>query len=78
MVREYDAIKMASANIMPMDWFMWGSDFPHSVCTYPNSDKYIEELFGTVSEESRRKLLLTNVADFYHLDLNTNITETPS
>ena len=31
---------------MPLELFWWGSDFPHSVGTFPHSRKYIEETFA--------------------------------
>ncbi len=35
LIEEEPAIKMALAGLMPMDWFMWGSDFPHGMGTFP-------------------------------------------
>ena len=34
---------------MPLELFWWGSDFPHSVGTFPHSRKYIEETFADLS-----------------------------
>ena len=48
MVREPLAVKMGQALPveMPLELFWWGSDFPHSVGTFPHSRKYIEETFS--------------------------------
>ena len=45
---------------MPLELFWWGSDFPHSVGTFPHSRKYIEETFADLSPELRHTLLVGN------------------
>ena len=57
MVREPLAIKMGEElpEEMPLDLFMWGSDFPHSVGTFPHSKEYIEEAFAGLDDELRRR-----------------------
>ncbi|MGE0877504.1 MAG: amidohydrolase family protein [Acidimicrobiia bacterium] len=77
MIQERPAIKMAQAGLMPMDWFMWATDFPHSVGTFPNSQKYIADAFADVDEATKRKVILENPANFYGLDLESDITPTP-
>jgi predicted TIM-barrel fold metal-dependent hydrolase len=69
---------MGLGGIMPLEWFVWGSDFPHSVCTFPNSLRYIDEAFAGVDAAMRRKIVLENAASFYGLDLDADITPTPS
>ena len=44
MVRDAPVLQMGK--LMPLDHFVWGSDFPHSVGTYPNSQQYLKETFG--------------------------------
>ena len=80
MVREAAAVQIGVANpdLMPLDLFMWGSDFPHGVGTFPNSKQYIDEVFGNVDEDLRRKVLVGNAADHLGLDLDADITETPA
>lgn len=78
MVQERSAVKMGVAGILPLDWFMWGSDFPHSVGTFPKSHDYLADAFKGVSEASKRKLLVENAAAFYGIDPNADITETPA
>ena len=53
MVREPLAVRMGEEmpEDMPLDLFLWGSDFPHSVGTFPRSQEYIKETFV----ESRRR-----------------------
>ena len=45
MVREPLAVKIGERlpHEMPLELFWWGSDFPHSMGTFPHSRKYIEE-----------------------------------
>ena len=80
MVREPLAVKIGQElpNEMPLELFWWGSDFPHSVGTFPHSRKYIEETFSDLSPELRHTLLVGNAAKHLHLDLDADITETPA
>jgi predicted TIM-barrel fold metal-dependent hydrolase len=78
MIQERPAIDMGVAGILNLERFMWASDFPHSVGTWPNSHKYIDDAFSAVPEDVKRKVLLTNPVDFFHLDLEADITETPA
>ena len=48
---------------MPLELFWWGSDFPHSVGTFPRSQEYIEETFADLDDELRHTLLVGNAAD---------------
>jgi predicted TIM-barrel fold metal-dependent hydrolase len=63
---------------VPLDNLMWGSDFPHSVGSYPHSRKFLEEAFAPVDPRIRRKILLETPAAYYGLDLGKPITETPA
>ncbi len=77
MIQERPAIKMALAGLMPLDWLMWGSDFPHSVGTFPDSRAYIDDAFAGVDEATRRRILVENPASFFGLDPHADITPTP-
>ena len=79
MVREPLAVRMGEEmpDDMPLDLFLWGSDFPHSVGTFPRSQEYIKETFSSLDDDLRRKLLAGNAADHLGLDLDADITETP-
>ena len=58
-----------------MEWWsgvencMWSNDFPHPNSTWPNSRKVIERDLGHLAAEKQEKLLCTNVARLYHMDL---------
>ncbi|MDE3205711.1 MAG: amidohydrolase [Acidobacteriota bacterium] len=73
-----DPLALRMGDFMPLDWFMWGSDFPHSVGTYPRSRQFIDELFADVDEKVRRRILLENPAEYFGLDLDADITPTPT
>jgi hypothetical protein len=77
MIQERPAIKMGLAGVMPLDWFMWANDFPHSVGTWPRSHQYIDEAFEGVDKGTKRKMLVTNAATYFGLDVDADITETP-
>jgi predicted TIM-barrel fold metal-dependent hydrolase len=78
MIQERPAIKMGLAGLMPLDWFMWGSDFPHSVGTFPNSSRYISEAFEDIDEATQKKILVENPAEYFGLDVDADITPTPA
>jgi predicted TIM-barrel fold metal-dependent hydrolase len=76
MVRDEPVLHMG--DLVPLDHFIWGSDFPHSVGTFPGSKKQIATMFADVDDELRRKLLVENIANHIGLDANADITETPA
>jgi predicted TIM-barrel fold metal-dependent hydrolase len=57
---------------------MWASDFPHSVGSYPDSRKFLDDAFEGVDEALRSQVPLENPARFFGLDLEAPITETPA
>jgi len=63
---------------VPFDRLMFGSDFPHSVGSFPNTLRFLDEAFDGVPDALRRKMLLENPANYYDLDLEADITETPA
>jgi len=79
MVREPLAVAMGRElpHEMPLDLFWWGSDFPHSVGTFPHSREYIEDTFSSLDPALRHRLLVGNAADHLGLDLAADISETP-
>jgi uncharacterized protein len=75
MINEPLALKMGDQ--MPLEWFAWASDFPHSVGTYPNSRTYIEESFAHLDPKLTQLIVRDNIANYLGLDLDADITETP-
>jgi predicted TIM-barrel fold metal-dependent hydrolase len=73
-IRDPIAIDMAA--MLPLDNLMWGTDFPHSVGSFPHSQAFLDKAFdGT--PELRRRITLENPARYFGLDLDAPITETP-
>ena len=57
---------------------MWGSDFPHSVTSFPRTREWLEIIFGDVPAELRRKILVDNPVEFFGLDAAATLTATPT
>jgi predicted TIM-barrel fold metal-dependent hydrolase len=78
MVRDPLAIEMIDRgeDLIPVDNLMWGSDFPHSVGTFPTSMEYLDKTFSG-KDELRKKICLDTPAAYYGLDVSKPITETP-
>ena len=72
-----DPVAIQMSDLMPMDNIMWGTDFPHSVGSFPNSQAFLDKAFDG-KDALRRKLTLENPAKYFGLDLDQPITETPS
>ncbi len=60
-----DAVGAAFFESHGEDTFMWGSDFPHSDSTWPDSGKVIEKNLAGVPERVARKLVCENAAALY-------------
>ena len=52
-----------------VDRIMWGSDFPHPPCPYPNTTQNVEKVLGDMSPEDRFKVVAGNVMKLYDIDL---------
>ena len=46
---------------------MWGADYPHPDCVWPDSRATLEKNLGALAEGVRRKITLENVAKLYNL-----------
>jgi len=49
------------------DNIIWGADYPHPDCIWPESHAHIEKNLGMLPERVRRKITYDNVAKLYHL-----------
>ena len=52
-----------------VDSMMWGSDFPHPPCPYPNTTQNVERVLGDMSPEDRHKVVAGNVMKLYDIRL---------
>jgi predicted TIM-barrel fold metal-dependent hydrolase len=72
-----DPMAMQLKDFLPWQNLMWGTDFPHSVGSFPDSRKWLDIIFKGVPDNIRRSVLLETPAMFYGLDLEKDITPTP-
>lgn len=49
------------------DNILWGADYPHPDCIWPDSRQYLEKNLGHVSESVFRKITCDNVVKLYNL-----------
>ena len=52
---------------MGEDNIIWGADYPHPDCIWPESRQTIEKNLGMVSDSVRRKITSGNVTKLYNL-----------
>lgn len=52
-----------------VDQIMWGSDFPHPPCPYPNTTQNVDRVLGDMSPEERFKVVAGNCAKLYNIEL---------
>ena len=56
-----DPVAVEMADKLPLDNIMWGTDFPHSVGSFPHSQEFLDTAFAG-QPELRRKIVLENPA----------------
>ena len=64
---EDDRAGILTRDLIGVDRLMWGSDYPHTEGTFPNSEKQIEADLGDISEKERRMITRDNAAALYGL-----------
>jgi predicted TIM-barrel fold metal-dependent hydrolase len=74
-IRDPKAVQMA--DMIPTENIMWGTDFPHSVGSFPHSQEFLDDAFKG-QDDLRRKITLENPARYFGLDLDAEITATPA
>jgi predicted TIM-barrel fold metal-dependent hydrolase len=72
-----DPLALKLQTPLPVENLMWGSDLPHSAGSFPDSRKWLAEIFDGVDDAVRRRVLVENPCAFYGLDVGSDITETP-
>jgi predicted TIM-barrel fold metal-dependent hydrolase len=73
-----DPLALQMRDLLPVEDLMWGSDFPHSVTSYPRTREWLEIIFSDAPAELRRKILVDNPVEFFTLDATATLTETPA
>lgn len=67
----FEASGIALRHMIGLDNIMWEADFPHPTSTYPHSRKAIETSLAGVPAEEQKKLLQTNAAQVFGIELDT-------
>jgi predicted TIM-barrel fold metal-dependent hydrolase len=64
-----DAIGIRLRDVIGVDNMMWGSDYPHSESTFPQSRKILAEILADVPSEERTKIVGATTARLYKFDV---------
>jgi predicted TIM-barrel fold metal-dependent hydrolase len=64
-----DAIGIRLRDVIGVDSMMWGSDYPHSESTFPQSRKILSEILAGVPEHEQAKIVGGNTARVYGFDV---------
>ena len=63
-----DAVGIRLRDLIGADNMMWGSDYPHSESTFPQSRKILAEILAGVPEDEQEKIAGLNTARVYGFD----------
>jgi predicted TIM-barrel fold metal-dependent hydrolase len=63
-----DAIGIRLRDVIGPDNMMWGSDYPHSESTFPQSRRVLAEILEGVPDDEQAKIAALNTARVYHFD----------
>ena len=64
-----DGLGIRDRELIGLDALMWGSDYPHTESTFPQSRKILERILDGVPDGERRKITRDNAARLYDFDL---------
>ena len=64
-----DAIGIRLRDVIGVDNMMWGSDYPHSELTFPQSRKILAEILAGVPDDEQAKIVGGNTARVYGFDM---------
>src|SRR5439155_9919750 len=64
-----DAVGIRLRDVIGVDNMMWGSDYPHSESTFPQSRKILAEILAGVPEDEQAKIVGGNTARVYGFDV---------
>jgi predicted TIM-barrel fold metal-dependent hydrolase len=63
-----DAVGIRLRDVIGVDNLMWGSDYPHSESTFPQSRKILAEILAGVPEDEQARIAGGNTARVYGFD----------
>jgi predicted TIM-barrel fold metal-dependent hydrolase len=64
-----DAVGIRLRDVIGVDNMMWGSDYPHSESTFPQSRKILAEILAGVPDDEQAKIVGGNAARLYRFDV---------
>jgi predicted TIM-barrel fold metal-dependent hydrolase len=64
-----DEVGIRLRDIIGVDSMMWGSDYPHSESTFPQSRQILAQILAGVPEDECAKIVGGNTARLYHFDM---------
>jgi predicted TIM-barrel fold metal-dependent hydrolase len=64
-----DAIGIRLRDVIGVDNMIWGSDYPHSESTFPQSRKILAEILAGVPDDEQAKIAGGNTARVYNFDM---------
>jgi predicted TIM-barrel fold metal-dependent hydrolase len=64
-----DAVGIRLRDVIGVDNMMWGSDYPHSESTFPQSRKILAEILAGVPDDEQAKIVGGNTARVYRFDV---------
>ena len=64
-----DAIGIRLRDVIGVDNMMWGSDYPHSESTFPQSRKILAEILAGVPDDEQAKIVGATTARVYGFDV---------
>ena len=73
-----DPLALRMRDLLPVERLMWGTDFPHSVSSFPRSREWLDRIFDGVPPELRRRILVDTPCEFFRLDPDAELTPTPT
>jgi predicted TIM-barrel fold metal-dependent hydrolase len=64
-----DAIGIRLRDVIGVDNMMWGSDYPHSESTFPQSQQILRDILAGVPASEQAKIAGGNTARLYNFDM---------
>ena len=53
-----------------IDRIMWECDYPHSSCVWPNTQKIVDELFGTIPDDEAELIAFRNAEHVFSVEVH--------
>jgi uncharacterized protein len=70
-----DPLVVPMLDLLDPSRLIWGSDFPHSVGSWPNSRAFVDQTFEGVDPVIRDRIVRDNAVEFFGLGPSANVRE---